>query len=359
MDELQVGLGSRSYTIKIAPGSLSSIAKEIPSVATASRYCIVTDDIVDPLYGQLLLESMKREGLTCDLLSFPHGEAHKNLATIGRLASGAAQLGLDRQSVFLALGGGVTGDVTGFLASAYMRGIPFIQIPTTLLAQVDSSVGGKTGVDIPEGKNLLGSFYQPLAVYIDTDVLHTLPEQEYLSGLAEVIKHGIIRDAKFFTFLKENRAKVMSLDPEVIAKIIYTNCKIKADIVAEDEREADIRRILNYGHTIGHAVEAASQFSLPHGFAVAIGMTAAARIAVLKSMLSEKKAQETIDLIKQYKLPTEIPKELDRKLIKSYLLSDKKNVGGQVFYILLTDNDGIIVTDEVSESQVDTVLNFA
>ncbi|MBT8360604.1 MAG: 3-dehydroquinate synthase, partial [Deltaproteobacteria bacterium] len=218
---------------------------------------------------------------------------------------------------------------------------------------------GKTGVDIPEGKNLFGTFYQPLAVYIDTDVLHTLPEQEYLSGLAEVIKHGIIRDAEFFTFLKENHAKVMAQDPEVIAKIIHTNCKIKADVVAEDERESNIRRILNYGHTIGHAVEAASQFSLPHGFAVAIGMTAAARIAVLKSILSEEKAQQTIELIKQYKLPTEIPKTLDRKLIKSYLLSDKKNVGGQIFYILLTDNDGIIITDEVSESQVDAVLDFA
>jgi len=359
MDELQVGLGSRSYTIKIAPGSLGSIAKEIPSVVAASRYCIVADDTVEALYGENLLASMRHEGITCDMLSFPHGEASKNLATVGRLASSAAKLGLDRQSAFLALGGGVTGDITGFLASGYMRGVPFIQIPTTLLAQVDSSVGGKTGVDIPEGKNLFGSFYQPLAVYIDTDVLHTLPEQEYLSGLAEVIKHGIIRDAEFYTFLKDNHAKVMALEPEVIAKIIHTNCKIKADIVAEDERESNIRRILNYGHTIGHAVEAASQFSLPHGFAVAIGMTAAARIAVLKSILSEEKAQETIELIKQYKLPTEIPKTLDRKLIKSYLLSDKKNIGGKIFYILLTDNEGIIITDEVSESQVDAVLNYA
>ncbi len=296
--------------------------------------------------------------MTCDLLSFPHGEANKNLDTIAQLLSSSAQLGLDRKSMIIALGGGVTGDVAGFLASAYMRGIPFIQIPTTLLAQVDSSVGGKTGVDIPEGKNLVGTFYQPKAVYIDTDVLKTLPEEQFLSGMAEVIKHGFIRDNDFLLFLAEKQQQLMSLENDTLVETIYTNCRIKAEVVSEDERESNVRRILNFGHTIGHAVEAASKFSISHGFAVAIGMVAICRIGVMKSLISQTTADTYIQLIKQYGLPTEIPEDLDRKAIKSYFSTDKKSVGGKISFVLPQEGGGVTISEDVSEAHINAVLDF-
>jgi 3-dehydroquinate synthase len=355
---LQVGLDDRSYPIMIEPGCLDRVAADLADQYKASRYCIVSDDTVAALYGNDLLARIQDHGLRCDLLSFPHGEANKNLETVARLVSSSAQLGLDRKSMFIALGGGVTGDITGFLASAYMRGIPFIQIPTTLLAQVDSSVGGKTGVDIPEGKNLVGTFYQPQAVYIDTAVLRTLPEEQFLSGMAEVIKHGFILDNEYLKFLGTNQEKLMSLENDAVVEMIYTSCRIKAEVVSGDERESDSRRILNFGHTIGHAVEAASKFSISHGFAVAIGMVAISRIGVMKSLISAATARKYLELIKQYGLPTEIPEDLDRNEIKSYLNTDKKSVRGKISYVLPTEGGGFIFSEDVSEAEVDAVLNF-
>jgi len=357
MSVLSVGLGQRSYQITIEHGCLENIAAILASDYPASRYCIVADDTVAELYGNNLLQTIREKGLECDLLSFEHGEANKNLATVGRLASAAAQLGLDRKSMLLALGGGVTGDITGFLASAYMRGIPFIQIPTTLLAQVDSSVGGKTGVDIPEGKNLFGSFYQPLGVYIDPVVLTSLPEEQYLNGLAEVIKHGIITDKKYFNFLRDDFQAIMALEPDTVRDLIYVSCRIKAEVVAADEQESNIRRILNFGHTIGHAVEAASSFSILHGFAVSIGMVAAARIALMRSLVEQSQVEQIISLLQQYKLPTEIPSDLDRSLIKSYLLTDKKRISGKTSYVLPTSIGNVVITDAVSQEQIEAVLN--
>ncbi|MCI5144941.1 MAG: 3-dehydroquinate synthase, partial [Candidatus Electrothrix sp. AR3] len=249
-----------------------------------------------------------------------------------------------------------TGDITGFLASIYLRGIPFVQVPTTLLAQVDSSVGGKTGVDIPEGKNLVGTFYQPKAVYIDLNVLQTLPLEELRGGLAEVIKYGVIHDADFLSFLEKNREAVFNLDHQVITKIIARCCEIKAWVVEEDEREGGLRRILNFGHTIGHAVEAASNFTLIHGQAVAVGMCAAAELAVKTGCLAPEDAQTIRSLIISYGLPTDIPDNLDRKRIKKYLLNDKKTIGGRVFYVLPEIIGQVKITDQVAEKDVDTVL---
>jgi 3-dehydroquinate synthase len=239
-----------------------------------------------------------------------------------------------------------------------MRGVPFIQIPTSLLAQVDSSVGGKTGVDIVEGKNMIGTFHQPKAVYIDTDVLKTLPEAEYLSGMAEVIKHGVICDNDFITFLETNRQQIMALENEAVVEIIHTSCRIKADVVTTDERESDARRILNFGHTIGHAVEAASHFSISHGFAVAIGMVAICLIGVMKSLISAATADRYIELLKQYGLPTEIPGDLDRAVIKSYFSTDKKSVGGTISYVLPKEGGGVTISEDVAESMIDAVLDF-
>ena len=357
MIELQVGLGERSYPIVIDTGCLARVGDGLTSLNVAKRYGIISDDRVAELYGQQLLDSLAKAGIPAEIFTFPHGEANKTLQTVGNLASCLARAGFDRKDGLIALGGGVTGDIAGFLASSYMRGIPFVQIPTTLLAQVDSSVGGKTGVDIPEGKNLVGAFYQPKAVFIDMAVLATLPEQEFLGGMAEVIKYGVIQDAEFFSFLDMNRGAVLALDPPVLSGMIRTCCRIKADVVARDEREGGLRRILNYGHTIGHAVEAASSFSIIHGFAVAIGMVAAARLAVVKGLLSHHDLDRIASLISAYGLPVEIPKNLDRSAIKAYLKTDKKAMGGRVFYILPKGIGDTTITDDILPKDLDDVLS--
>ena len=357
MAELIVGLGDRSYPIIIEKGCLARVGQDLQKKAIGNRYCVITDDRVAELYGDVLLQGLSDAGVEAQILTFPQGESNKNLSTVATLASGLATLGFDRKDAIIAFGGGVSGDIAGFVASSYMRGIPFVQIPTTLLAQVDSSVGGKTGVDIPEGKNLVGAFYQPKAVYIDIDVLQTLPEDELLGGLAEVIKYGVIRDQIFFDFLKSSRQSILNLDDQSITEVIYTCCKIKADVVSEDEREGGVRRILNYGHTIGHAVEGASDYSIIHGLAVSIGMVAAAKLAVYNGLLTEKDSQQILEILQDYKMPVVVPTELDRERIKKYLLTDKKTVGGVVFFILPTAVGSTIVTDQVTSEQIDQVIN--
>ncbi|MFW5906354.1 MAG: 3-dehydroquinate synthase, partial [Desulfobia sp.] len=245
-----------------------------------------------------------------------------------------------------------------FTASIYMRGIPFIQVPTSLLAQVDSSVGGKTGVDIPEGKNLVGTFNQPRLVYIDPDFLKTLPSQELMNGLAEIIKYSIIYDSDLFGFLQENRSRILSLDPEVMAEVIARCCRIKAEVVAADEKESDLRRILNYGHTLGHAIEAASGYLLSHGMAVALGMIAINRIAVLKSLLNKKEAEEIKGLVEAFGLPVKLPPDFTPSTpeIKSYLKTDKKAVAGRPVFILPRSIGRITISDEVEEWMIDEAL---
>ncbi len=353
---LVVGLGERSYPILIQPGLLPAIGDDLRSRKIGNRYGIISDDHVAGLYGENLLQSLSAAGADAELITFPRGEASKNLQTIATLASELAGRGFDRGDALIALGGGVSGDMAGFLASIYMRGIPFVQIPTTLLSQVDSSVGGKTGVDIPEGKNLAGTFYQPKAVYIDPDVLRTLPEEEILGGLAEVIKYGVIWDSEFFDFLVRKREDILALKKEAIIPLIARCCAIKAEVVEQDEREGGLRRILNFGHTIGHAVEAASNFSLIHGLAISIGMRAAADLAVSGGHLSRDEAVRICRLLEDYGLPVTIPPALDRAAIKRFLLADKKTIGGRVFFVLPESIGKVLITDQVSSSDVDTVL---
>lgn len=356
MRQIQVGLGDRAYPITIQEELLSEIGNDLTKRGVANRYVVVADEYVAQLFSERFLGSLKKAGLEVFLITFPRGEGSKNLSTIGDLSSKLAKLGIDRKDGLIALGGGVTGDVTGFLAAIYMRGIPFVQVPTTLLAQVDSSVGGKTGVDIPEGKNLVGVFYQPKAVYIDTHLLKALPHSELLNGLAEVIKYGVIYDRNFFNFMEAKRGEILNGDLEVMAEVIEKCCAIKAAVVAADEKEADVRRILNFGHTIGHAVEAASDFSIAHGQAVAIGMVAAAELAVEKGFFSEEDSQRLRTLIKAYGLPVEIPQEFDRSQIKAYLKTDKKTVGGRPFFVLPQTIGKVIITDDVDESLIDKVM---
>ncbi len=354
-----VGLGERSYPIHIGSGLLAGIGRDLQKNRIGTRYGIISDDRVAALYGEQLLQSLAEAGIKAELITFAHGEASKNLQTMATLASELAGRGFDRSDALIALGGGVTGDITGFLAAMYMRGIPFVQVPTTLLAQVDSSVGGKTGVDIPEGKNLVGIFLQPKTVYIDTDVLQTLPEEELQGGLGEVIKYGVINDPDFFTFLDENRDAVYALDQEIITRLIARCCEIKAWVVEQDEREGGLRRILNYGHTIGHAVEAASDFQIIHGKAVAIGMCAAAELAVKTGCLAAEDARTIRNLVARYDLPVAVPDNLDLEAMRRYLLADKKTVGGRVFYVLPETIGKVQITDQVTSKDVDEVLRNA
>ncbi|NOX80186.1 MAG: 3-dehydroquinate synthase [Deltaproteobacteria bacterium] len=351
-----VGLGKRSYPIVIRTGLLAGIGPALKDRQIAKRYGVISDEHVAGLYGDILMGSLADAGLDAELITFPRGETNKNLQTIAMLSSRLATLGFDRRDALIALGGGVTGDITGFLASVYMRGIPFVQVPTTLLAQVDSSVGGKTGVDIPEGKNLVGTFYQPEAVYIDTAVLQSLPESELLGGLAEVIKYGVIIDQDFFHFLESQQKEILQLRPEVIIPMIARCCEIKARVVEQDEREGGLRRILNFGHTIGHAVEAASDFRLIHGLAIAIGMQAAADLAVRTGRLDRGQADRLRTLLSACRLPVTIPAELDRLRIKGYMQTDKKTVDGRIFFVLPTEIGKVIITDEVDEKDIDAVL---
>jgi 3-dehydroquinate synthase len=357
MIRLHVGLGERSYPIFIGNGCLENLGPDLAEWKIARTYCIVADNYVAELYGETVLQSLAGAGLSAHLITFPRGEASKTLQTIGALASQMAEKGLGRKDGLIALGGGVTGDITGFLAASYMRGIPFIQIPTTLLAQVDSSVGGKTGVDIPEGKNLIGAFYQPKAVYVDMHVLATLPREELLNGLAEVIKYGVIRSQEFLEFLDTNHQRIFQMDAAVLGEMIQNCCRIKAEIVEADEREADQRRILNFGHTIGHAVEAASNYVIPHGYCVAIGMIAASRISLAKRLLTQDEFDYIQAIVLKFDLPTEIPEALSRDAIKKYLLTDKKTVGGRVYFVLPTSMDRTVITDDVTSEQIEAVLN--
>ena len=357
VNELIVGLQDRAYPIHIENGCLPKIGKDLARRQIANRYCIIADETVAALYGAIVLQSLQQNGVHAEILTFPPGEASKNLTLFAELCSELAQRGFDRKDGIIALGGGVTGDLAGFVAASYLRGVAFVQIPTTLLAQVDSSVGGKTGVDIPEGKNLVGAFYQPKAVYIDTNVLDTLSRDEFIGGMAEVIKYGIIRDAEFFQFLDDNRNGAINCDKEILKNIIRTCCQIKAEVVAKDEQEADLRRILNFGHTIGHAVEAVSEFSIIHGKAVAIGMVAAARIAVFKQLLSEKDFDRIYQILCDYDLPTEIPKDFDRNLIKKYLSTDKKIVSGKISYVLPNTIGDVVITSDVDDSIIEKVIS--
>lgn len=353
---IQVGLGERSYPITIGTGLLEKVGPVLQTAQIGKRYGIISDDRVCPLYGEQIQRSLHEAGIASELIVFPHGETSKNLATIGRLASELAERGLDRGDALLALGGGVTGDCTGFLASIYMRGIPFVQVPTSLLAQVDSSVGGKTGVDIPEGKNLVGTFYQPRAVFIDTDVLKTLPPEEFLGGMAEVIKYGASIDADFFGWLTDNRAAILALEPSMLMAMIRRCCEFKASVVEQDEREGGLRRILNFGHTIGHAVEAASGYQLIHGYAVAIGMRAVAELAVRCGYADKGVALKIVELLRQYGLPTEIPGGLDPAALRRYLRADKKSIGGRVFFVLPETIGKVRITDQVPDAALEAVL---
>ncbi len=335
METVRVNLGERSYVICISSGIIRSIGDNLKSFGLSSKIAIVSNPTVYSLYGEVVADSLKKAGFNVLTVTIPDGEGYKSLLWVEHIYNELLKAKLDRLSALVALGGGVIGDITGFAASTYMRGISYIQIPTTLLAQVDSSVGGKTGVDHKLGKNMIGTFWQPKLVWIDVETLKTLPRREYLAGLAEVIKYGVIWDKELFDFLEAQREKILKLDRDSITYIIKRSCEIKAEVVSTDERESGLRSILNFGHTIGHAIETATDYvRYLHGEAIAIGMYLEARLSSMLSFIDNNKVVKIKGLIDSYSLPTKIPPDIDINNVLSSMEIDKKAVAGELRFIL-------------------------
>ncbi len=335
METVRVNLGERSYVICISSGIIRSIGDNLKSFGLSYKIAIVSNPTVYSLYGEVVADSLKKAGFNVLTVTIPDGEGYKSLLWVEHIYNELLKAKLDRLSALVALGGGVIGDITGFAASTYMRGISYIQIPTTLLAQVDSSVGGKTGVDHKLGKNMIGTFWQPKLVWIDVETLKTLPRREYLAGLAEVIKYGVIWDKELFDFLEARREKILKLDRDSITYIIKRSCEIKAEVVSTDERESGLRSILNFGHTIGHAIETATDYvRYLHGEAIAIGMYLEARLSSMLSFIDNNKVVKIKGLIDSYSLPTKIPTDIDVNNVLSSMEIDKKAVAGELRFIL-------------------------
>ncbi|MEQ8200778.1 MAG: 3-dehydroquinate synthase [Syntrophomonadaceae bacterium] len=353
---MRVELGERSYDIHIGSDWLPELLSMLDFIPRNSGVMIITDANVAKIAGDRLLEIMRSSGFKVELASFPGGEEHKNLTTVRSLTEQMVECGLDRQSTVIALGGGIPGDVAGFAASVYMRGIRYIQVPTTLLAQVDSSVGGKTGVNLPQGKNLVGTFYQPALVFIDVAFIETLPEREYLTGLAEVIKYGIIWDPGFFGFLEQNLTSIKAREPGCLQHIVQRCCAIKADIVAQDETEGGIRALLNLGHTFGHALEALTGYRrYNHGEAVAIGIVLASRLAVDAGILSPHDDDRIKSLIFDLGLPTTYER-LDSSDIISQMRKDKKSTEGRLHLVLPIGIGTCQIFTDINESRIAQAL---
>jgi 3-dehydroquinate synthase len=353
MKKIKVNLDkkvSSSYEICIGNELMDRIGMLIVRNMPALHYFIITDVNVSAMYGGSLLDRLRGMSLSADIIDFPAGENAKNIGTTIAIVERLLKLGADRKSALLALGGGVVGDMTGFIASTFMRSVPYIQIPTTLMAQVDSSIGGKTAIDLPEGKNLLGTFYQPRGVFIDMKFLNTLPDEDIRNGLAEVIKYGIIDDVAFFNFLEENMRAIKERDREVLEKIVQNSCRIKKGIVEIDEKELGLRRVLNFGHTIGHAIEAESNFTISHGVAVSLGMAAAARISERLYDLPEGDRERIEHLLESAGLSCRIPQTITTDGIITRLRADKKKEGDTIHFVLLKKMGMPFINGGVPES---------
>ena len=327
---IQVRLEERSYDIVVERGILTAIGKHVRRVSDARKIGVVTDRHVAKSYLTRTTRSLQKAGFEVVSIVLPPGERSKSLTVTGRILNVLAKHKFERSSILLALGGGVIGDLTGFAAAIYQRGIPFVQVPTTLVAQVDSSVGGKTGIDHPLGKNLIGAFHQPKGVFIDPSTLRSLPRREWIAGLAEVIKYGIIADDKFFGFLEDSMSALLRLEERAVVQAVTRSCEIKAQVVAEDERESDRRRILNYGHTIGHALESLTRYrGLIHGEAVGIGLVQEADLAAHLGICGVDAVRRIGLLVERAGLSTRLPKTSFSALWGA-MQHDKKVVGGKV-----------------------------
>jgi len=333
MDTIRVNLGNRSYDIHVGAGLLQQVGDLTRPLTLGRHLGLITHPDLATLYGSAVEESLRRAGHEVSRLTVPPGEESKSLEQAGRLCRDLVRARLDRGSGLCGLGGGVIGDLAGFVAAVLYRGVPFLSIPTTLLAQVDSSVGGKTGVNLPEGKNLVGAFHQPRLVVADVLTLRTLPEREFRSGLAEVVKHGMIADAGLFKILEERADLILARDPEILQEIVSRSCAIKARVVEADEQEAGLRAMLNFGHTAGHALEAALGYGgITHGEAVAHGMLVAAILSVQRGLCPEGDARRLRELLGRFGLLG--PKPPSPESLETYMVSDKKVRDGVLQFVL-------------------------
>lgn len=353
VQELIVELGERSYPIRIGDSLLGR--SNLNEWVAGDRVMIVTNTTVAPLY--LAQTRASFPGKVTDTVVLPDGEAYKNWETLNLIFDDLLQHQHSRKTTLVALGGGVVGDMTGFAAACYQRGVAFIQIPTTLLSQVDSSVGGKTGINHPLGKNMIGAFHQPVGVLIDTDTLQTLPPREVSAGLAEVIKYGLIRDPEFLGWLEEHVERLVGLDPAALTEAIYRSCLCKADVVAQDEREGGLRAILNLGHTFGHAIETHAGYgNWLHGEAVGAGMLMAVDLSVRLGWLSLQDQERARSLIIRAGLPEAPPRDMTPDRFMSLMAVDKKNVDGALRLVLLQRIGGATVTSEFAGAALNETL---
>ncbi len=355
MKKIKVRLGANSYEVYIGSGILMQTGHRLEENGFTGKLVIITNPIVKRLYGDTLKQNLTQGGFRVTILQVPDGEEYKSLDTAGRLYNELTDFYAERTTPILALGGGVIGDLVGFVAATYLRGVPLIQIPTTLLAQVDSSLGGKVAVNHGHLKNQIGAFYQPRSVITDISTLKTLPTKEFTNGLAEVIKSAVIGDKELFAFLEGNLDKIKSLDDMSLEEIVFRSAKIKAEIVEKDEKDLGLRSILNYGHTVGHAIESASDFKVEHGEAIAIGMLAAARISNKLGILDKNELIRLKTLITRAGLPTKIP-NLEVEGIIQAIKHDKKVLRDKIRFVLLKSIGEVFVTDEVSPSLIEEVL---
>lgn len=335
MKTLTVNLGDRSYPIHIGHNILSRVGELLQESGLAGKVVVVSNPTVAQLYLDAVHNSLVAAGFETIAALVPDGEQHKNLQSLATLYDRFIGGRLERKSCVLALGGGVVGDLAGFAAATYLRGVPYAQVPTTLLAQVDSSVGGKTGVNHQDGKNLIGAFYQPRLVLIDVDVLSSLPRREFVAGLAEIIKYGVVEDSGLFGFLENEMKSLLHLQREGLIQTISTSCSIKARVVEKDERENDYRAVLNFGHTIGHALEAATGYTtLLHGEAVGIGMVKAAALSVQQGLCDQRSFERIRALVQKAGLPLEIPPDVSAQSIVQAMASDKKSADGKIKFVM-------------------------
>ncbi|MGH9524336.1 MAG: 3-dehydroquinate synthase [Terriglobales bacterium] len=352
MPVVEVQIPGRPYPAIIESGLLNKLGAQLRErVPDHSRYVIVTNPNVEKLFATTITQSLTEAGLASTIVTMQDGEKHKTLSTVGDLATKLVRRGTDRKSAVLAVGGGVVGDVAAFLASIYMRGIDVVQVPTTLLAQVDASIGGKTGVDLSEGKNLLGTFHQPRAVFVDPAALSSLPDREFRAGLYEALKCGIIRRPDIFQFIEQNHERILQKDPATLEWLITEAIRVKADVVAADEREGDLRRILNFGHTVGHALEVETGYKqFLHGEAVAWGMVAASMIAAAMQRTDSDTARKIISAVLAL---APLPKvEVRGKKIARRLSADKKTLDGVVHFVLPVQIGRVEIASDVPQPAV-------
>lgn len=335
MQTLKVNLGDRSYPIHVGANILDRVGGFLQQAGLRGKVAVVTNPTVAQLYLDPVHEALSASGFEVAPILLPDGEEHKNLKSLAAIYDGLVTARLERKSSLLALGGGVVGDIAGFAAATYLRGVPYVQVPTTLLAQVDSSVGGKTAINHDSGKNLIGAYYQPRLVLIDVAVLRTLPRRELIAGFAEVVKYGIIEDPALFGFLEQNLERLLGLDRELLIQVIATCCAIKARVVEQDEREDDYRAVLNFGHTIGHALEAATGFQqFLHGEAVGVGMAKACALSMQRGFCDRKSFERAIQLIKKAGLPVDLPQDVSIENLLQGMEVDKKTAAGKIKFVM-------------------------